>query len=110
MADDKVTSYFQSGGITAHTVNVNNSPRKMSDSLGSQLKEKISKDSKISIVAAMGDGEACSFAKQVLEWLKDDGYSNVLGVIQAIWTTPFKGQVVNKKSEEEYEIRIGHRE
>jgi hypothetical protein len=44
MPDDKkisVTSYNQSGGITAHTVNVGTPPRTLSDSQSAPLKAQI---------------------------------------------------------------------
>lgn len=102
-----ITSHNQMGGITAHTVNLAPKPRQMSEQLTMQMKQHIPRNATVRIVAVLGDAEAIGFANQVLNWLKSNSYSEVSGVDQAVYSEPMTGQVLNKKSETEYEIIIG---
>ena len=105
-----VTSHNQMGGVTAHTVNFGPTARSMNDQLGTQLQQNIPATAKVTVTAVHGDGEAFGFANQVLSWLKSNGYNNVDGVDQAVYTQPVMGQNLNKKSDDEYELVIGTRE
>jgi len=98
------------GGITAHTVNFGPQARQMNDSLGTQLKQMIPANAKVTITAILGDSEAFGFANQLLQWLKSNGYQNVDGVHQAVYTAPVSGQNINKKSENEFDIIIGSKQ
>jgi hypothetical protein len=105
-----ITSNNQSGGITAHTVNFGPTARSMDAQLGAQLKQHIPSPAKITITAILGDSEAFGFANQVLAWLRENGYSNVTGVNQAVYSQPMIGNNLKKISESEYDIIIGARQ
>jgi len=105
-----VTSYNQMGGITAGSVNFGPQARQMNDQLGSHLKELIPTDAQVRVISLLGDGEAFGFANQVLQWLKSNGYDNVNGVDQAVYSQPVMGQNINKKSDTDYELIIGTRQ
>ena len=112
MSDKKnifVTSHNQMGGITANTVNFGPTARSMNPELGNQLKQNIPISSSVRVVAVLGDSEAFGFANQVLTWMKDNGYTKVEGVDQAVYSQPVSGQNINKKSENEFEIIVGQR-
>jgi Flp pilus assembly protein TadG len=105
-----VTSHNQMGGITANTVNFGPTARSMNDQLGSQIKENIPTNAKVTVTAVLGDGEAFGFANQILAWMKANGYDSVEGVNQAVYTNPVMGQNLNKKSDDEFELIIGTRQ
>lgn len=102
-----VTSYNQSGGITANQVNIGSQPRVLDTKLQSQLLQLLSgkKAQTISVVSVMGDGEAFSFATQIKNFLTKEGFT-VDGVSQAVYTEPVMGQNFNP---EKLEIVIGTR-
>jgi hypothetical protein len=74
-----VTSYNQSGGITAHTVNVGATARRITDPRAAPLKEQIlrelPKDKPITILAVMGDTEAIQFAYDIHAFMKENGFN-----------------------------------
>lgn len=105
-----VTSHNQMGGITAGTVNFGPTARSMNAELGEQLKANVPASAKVTVTAVLGDGEAFGFANQVYEWLKVNGYKNVEGVNQAVYSQPVMGQSINKRSDSEYDIIIGTRQ
>lgn len=92
-AKTNITSINQSGGITAHTVNVGPQPRRLDAGTASNLENLLSKDKKIMITAVLGDGEAFQFASEILNHLKSRGYT-VDGVNQAVYSQPVMGQIV----------------
>ena len=102
-----VTSNNQMGGITAGTVNLGPQARTMNEQLGEQLKQALPETAKITVTAVLGDGEAFGFANQIMQWLKSNGYGNVEGVNQAVYTQPVMGQNINKKSDTEFDLIIG---
>lgn len=104
-----ITSHNQMGGVTAHTVNFGPTARSMDENLGNQLKQHVPISASVRVVSVLGDGEAFGFANQVLTWMKANGYSNVEGVDQAVYSEPVMGQIVNKKDDNEFEIIIGAR-
>ena len=108
--DNKVniTSFNQTGGITAHTVNLGPTARQMNEQLGQQLKQHIPTDKRVTVVAALGDAEAFGFANQIFQWMKSNGYRDVCGVDQAVFSQPVTGQNINMKGEG-YEVVIGGR-
>jgi hypothetical protein len=113
LADEKdinVTSINQSGGITAHTVNVGSQPRQMTALLGAQLKQVIPQQAKVTVTAVMGDQEAFMFADQVKSWLQQNGYPSVGGVNLALYSQPVVGQGINRKDDGSYDIVIGGRQ
>lgn len=100
-----VTSYNQSGGITANQVNIGSNPRVLNSEVQNQLQQILSdrKGQTIKIVSVMGDGEAFNFATQIKNYLVNQGYI-VSGIDQAIYTQPVMGQVFNP---EKLEFIIG---
>ena len=105
-----ITSNNQLGGITAHTVNFGPTARSMNPQLGAQVKQHVPTSAKVKIVAVLGDGEAFGFANQILAWMKANGYVNVDGVDQAVYSAPVIGQNINKISDSQYELIIGSRQ
>jgi hypothetical protein len=94
-----VTSYFQTGGITAGEVNIGVQPRSLDDE-GRNFLQQIPKNRAIEITALMGDGEACAFAEEIWQHLGSEGYKvDPAGINMAIWSTTPKGVLVNIKSE-----------
>ena len=89
----KVASYFQSGGITAHTVNFGPSKRVMNDTLRSQILNQLSKDKPIRVHAVWGDTEALEFSDRINEFLVNSGYKVTDCVISA-FANPVRGLVV----------------
>jgi hypothetical protein len=113
MSDEKnifVTSHNQMGGITAHTVNLGPTARQMNDILGAQIKQGVPVTAKVTVISVLGDGEAFGFANQILTWMKSNGYSNVNGVDQAVYSGPVMGQNIDKKNDSEFNIIIGTRQ
>jgi hypothetical protein len=105
-----ITSHNQSGGVTAHTVNFGPTARTMNAQLGGQLKQHIPATAKVTITVVLGDGEAFSFANQVMTWLRENGYINVDGVNQAVYSQPVMGQNLNKINDGQFELIIGTRQ
>ena len=111
MGDEKetnkinVTSYNQTGGITANQVNIGNQARVLNLEIQNQIQQMLSKDKgkTITIVSVMGDGEAFSFATQIKSYLSQLGHI-VSGVDQGVYSEPIVGQVFNP---EKLEIIIG---
>ena len=110
MSDDNdvhITSINQSGGITAGTVNIGNPTRTITDQNKAFLQEHLPKDAPVTVVCTMGDGEAHSFANDILNWLQANGYSNAKGVDQAVWSQPVIGIGLVPKPEDSFEIQVG---
>lgn len=87
MSDDKpthinITSTNQSGGITAHTVNVGKPPRELKAADQSALLALLNlpTGSKFDIESPMGDNEAIALADAIEKFLQREGY--VLGKSQ----------------------------
>lgn len=100
-----VTSYNQTGGITANQVNIGNQARVLNLEIQNQIQQMLSKDKgkTITIVSVMGDGEAFSFATHIKNYLSQLGHI-VSGVEQGVYSEPIVGQVFNP---EKLEIIIG---
>lgn len=107
MSNINITSTNQSGGITAHTVNIGPTARSMNEQIGQQLKQHIPTSAKVSVTAVMGDGEAFGFANQVLAWLRANGYATDEGVNQAVYSQPVMGEILEKKDDSQFELIIG---
>jgi hypothetical protein len=103
-----VTSHNQSGGITAHTVNVGTQPRQLSAASAAQLEAQLPKGKPVSVAAVMGDQEAFSFATQITEYLRSKGYA-VDGVSQVVYSGPVVGQFI-KPTETGFEVVVGGRQ
>lgn len=106
MSDDKkgvgstvnITSNYQSGGITAHTVNVG-SPARHIDNPGAatfrQTLLTLPINKPVIVSHAVGDSEAIHFAHEIRAFMAANGYSFAIeGVPQAIGGGPYKGVVV----------------
>lgn len=94
-----VTSYFQSGGITAGQVIVAPPSRKLEPESSNGLLSRLpDKNEKIEVNCVMGDSEAFQFASEVSDFLKGQGYKNVNGVNQCIYNGPVFGQSVLRDS------------
>jgi hypothetical protein len=81
MPDDpkhNITSYFQSGGITAHTVNVGVANRTLSDpqmaGLKAQILRDVPKTKPVTVIALMGDTEAYRFAAEIHAYMQANGF------------------------------------
>ena len=106
-----VTSYNQSGGITAYNVNIGPQDRKLTSQLANQLMKHIKDNGieKATITSVMGDQEAFQFASVIKAFLNDQGLS-VDGVNQAVYTKPVRGQIVEAgKEPKSISIIIGGR-
>jgi hypothetical protein len=106
MSDVNITSYNQSGGITAQNVNLGIVPRRLDDNGRSQIRSLIPKSKKVVVSAALGDGEACQLAAEVFAFMKADGW-DVEGVNQSIWMPPIRGQQINNQVDP-WQMNIGH--
>jgi hypothetical protein len=94
-----VTSNNQSGGITANQVNIGAIPRTLDDKTQNQLLTILKKkDEPIDISSVMGDAEAFRYANQINDFLKTQGYSQVDGVSQSVFSKPIIGQFIDKDS------------
>ena len=92
-----VTSNNQSGGITANQVNIGSVPRNLDENFKRQLLEALTiKSEKIDIASVMGDSESFRFANQINDFLKSQGYINVEGVSQAVYSKPVIGQFIDR--------------
>ena len=103
-----VTSYNQSGGITAGEIHVGEQARHITPEVASQLYQHLPKDKKVSITAVMGDQEAFRFANEVKDYLSSKGYT-VDGVSQSIYSRPVVGQTINRNDDGGFDIIIGAR-
>ena len=101
-----IKSTNQSGGITAHTVNINTGPRQMTNELGDQIKSNVPADATLTVTTAMDD-ESLNFGIQIYKWLKSNGYPYAKGVNSAMWVNPVIGLELGKKNDKEFELRVG---
>lgn len=100
-----ITSNNQSGGITAHTVNIGSARRQLDAASAQQLLQALPKNKPVKVVAVMGDQEAVAFATQILDHLKANGYQ-AEGVDQAVYSQPVVGQFINPTASG-FEVVIG---
>lgn len=100
-----VTSYNQSGGITANQVNIGSQPRTLNFEVQNQLQQILSgkKGQTLTVVSVMGDGEAFNFVTQIKNYLTQQGHT-ISGVDQAVYSQPVIGQAFNP---DKLEIIIG---
>ncbi len=92
-----ISSTNQTGGITAQNVNVTTKPqpRKLNDYTRNQLISYLNnKSEKIDISCIMNDHEAFDYANEIENFLLENGYTNINGGNQAVFSKPFKGQEV----------------
>lgn len=79
-----ITSHHQTGGITAHTVNVGARPRMLNAAAQQQLTARVPKSVPVKVHAVLGDGEAYQLAQQIVAFLTDGGYTIVPGGIDQV--------------------------
>jgi hypothetical protein len=90
MSVSNVTSYNQSGGITAQQVNIEQPRRHVDDRLKVKMLNELPRDKPVEVVTVMGDTEAHAFAEEMLQFLKTSGF-DASGVTQAIFAEPVRG-------------------
>lgn len=100
-----ITSNNQSGGITAHTVNIGSVRRQLDAASAQQLLQALPKNKPVKVIAVMGDQEAFAFATQILGHLKANGYQ-AEGVDQAVYSQPVVGQFINPTASG-FEVVVG---
>jgi hypothetical protein len=106
--DINITSNYQSGGITAHTVNV--SPRfqrALGDSIRQKLLQNISRQKLAVVWASHGDEESYKYAAEIFDFLKLEGF-NLFGSapVNNIFIEPVYGVIVTPR-DEKTEIYVG---
>lgn len=109
VSDDKinVTSYNQSGGITAGTVNIGAQPRHFTAADAQALTKAIPPGSPVTVTAFGPDSEALAFAFEIYTWLQANGYPAVKGPNERHGTLPpVKGEQV-VQTPNGYEVLIG---
>ena len=79
--DQSVVSHGQSGGITAHTVNLAPQPRVLDEYGKRMLLTKVPRNYVVKINCPFGDTEAFDFAKQIKDFLIDNGFQIASGGI-----------------------------
>src|SRR6266568_1071263 len=73
--DQSVTSHNQSGGITAHTVNVARHIRRtMSDALKAGLLRDLQRDRPVQVMGMNGNTESMTFADEIHRFLQANGF------------------------------------
>ena len=112
MADNiNINSFNQSGGITAHTVNISPQRRQLDQATKDQIIREIPKSASIQVTSVMGDGEAFNYATEILNFLKSNNYLNVDGVNQGVYSQPVFGQHCEKSPDNsQFTFTIGTKE
>jgi len=100
-----ITTNNQTGGITAHTVNIGSARRLLDAASAQQLLQALPKDKPVRVVSVMGDQEAFAFATQILDHLMTHGYQ-AEGVDQAVYSQPVVGQFINPTASG-FEVVVG---
>lgn len=106
-----VTSYNQTGGITAYNVNIDPQDRKLTPQLAEQLMNNIKQNGieTVTVTSVMGDQEAFQFASVIKAFLNDQGVT-VNGVNQAVFSKPIQGQIIEPgKDPKTIKVIIGGR-
>lgn len=102
-----ITSNYQSGGITAHTVNMGLPPRSMNDFHANELKKILPNGSNVHVLAIAGDLEAANFAEGILNWLKLNGYNVHDSVGYGMFFGKIMPQNFKQIGDNDYELLIG---
>lgn len=111
--NQNVNSYNQSGGITAHTLNIGPTPRKLSDprseGLKAQILRELPRDKPITVIAVLGDGEAIQFAQEIHAFMKAQGFTmkEPNGISQSVFSGVVKGLVRQDKPDGGIDFIIG---
>lgn len=103
----EITSINQSGGITAHTVNVvAPAGRRVTDSVRAQMRAIIPAGSRVEVEFVHGDPEALKFAQELIDFLNSDGRP-VSSTSQSMFPRRMVGQNVTRRVDGSYHILIG---
>ena len=108
-----VQSFHQSGGITANTVVVPDTPaRHLTDQVRADLDQQIDpspyKGNPILIEVLLGNAEALRFAEEIKQYLIERG-RRVEGIHPTMWAFPMRGMKISPKNNEVV-IQIGSNE
>jgi hypothetical protein len=94
--DQRVTSYHQSGGITAHTVNVDTrAKRTLQPDMKAGLLRDLPNDRPVFVLGMSGNVESMAFANEIYGFLKENGYQ--MKSDAASWHMFFNPPVFNIK-------------
>jgi hypothetical protein len=89
--DQSVTSYNQTGGITAHTVNIGPPRRELTDSLKQHLLT-LPLDKPITVTAVMGVSDASELANEIRSFLAQSGFPMAsTGIAQGVFGEDMRG-------------------
>src|SRR5947209_325888 len=96
--NQNVTSTYQTGGITAHTVNFGNPRRVMGPKLKKQILDEMPRDKQIVIWSVDGNEETHAFATEIFKFMREKGY-DLFGEapFANIFLTPPKGIVLREE-------------
>lgn len=108
---NNIISYNQSGGITAHTVNVWIEQRTLTPDLIKELQTLITNDDIVSVWSVNGNLESINFGNEIFEWLKNNNYKTMYPHIIEVTSYPSQiGQSIHRSDSnnpKHVEIRIG---
>jgi hypothetical protein len=89
--NQNVTSYSQSGGITAHTV-IGHVPRTVTEVVKTELL-KVPNDKPLNVISVAGDSEAAAFRDEITSYLRSVGFPiNQIG--EATWRPVPRGLIL----------------
>ncbi len=91
-----VVSNWQSGGITAHTVNFGSRPRVLDENLKREILTRLPRDKPIQVTTVMGDAEALRFAHEIHAFMKANGLPLMGGIYQATFAKPQTGLALGR--------------
>jgi hypothetical protein len=107
-----ITSNNQTGGITAHTVNLERPPRNFNRGDAEQLDKLLAtvpKSDKFWVTVVMNDGEADAYAVQIVQELAHRGYT-VEGPDAVMTVPPRDGAVFQQRAPGQgWRVHIGKR-
>ena len=94
--NQSVISHNQTGGITAHTVNVDRRIiRTMNDEMKSGLLRELTKDKPVAVMGMNGNTESMRFANEIHSFLQSNSYQMIADA--ATWHMFFDPPVYNVK-------------
>lgn len=104
-----ITSHNQMGGVTAHTVHMGRMARTITPALERQILTDLPRDKPITVIAVMGDSEACMFAEQIHAFLKAHNFNLAEpdGISQGMFTPMPKGLGLQKSGEDRLDFVVG---
>jgi hypothetical protein len=105
-----ISSANQSGGITAGIVNIFNKYKiELTEENKNQILSRIAdRNTKIWVSLQEGGGsELTQFAEDIKHFLINEGYQNVIGVNRIFGFSPFKGVIIEQKSNTGLVIFVG---